>query len=65
MSDIIKDCNNQVSSKRIAGLIGFALLFSAFLLEGFSEIKFNDIHFQTLAFACGGLLGIGVLEKKQ
>ena len=63
MTKILCDNQDKLSSKRLAGLIGFACLLLMLTIEPFIANKFSDAKFEILAVIVGGILSAGVFEK--
>ena len=64
MKNCIIDKNGKLSSKRVAGLIVIAVCVVAFALDGIGIANVNENMFFSLCPLGGGLIGVGVLEKK-
>ncbi len=61
---LLRDTNNNISSKRVAGYVIFAVVLFAFVGDLFEKLEINESVANTLAMSAAALLGIGTFEKK-
>ena len=61
---LLRDTNNNLSSKRVAGYIVLAVVLFAFVSDLFEAMVINESVANTLAMSAAALLGIGTFEKK-
>jgi len=62
--NLLKDANNNWSSKRIAGYVIFSVVLFAFVGDLFEKMEINESVANTLIMSAAALLGIGTFEKK-
>ena len=61
---LLRDTNNNLSSKRVAGYVVLAVVLFAFTADLFDKMEINESVANTLAMSAATLLGIGTFEKK-
>ena len=61
---LLRDTNNNLSSKRVAGYVVLAVVLFAFVSDLFKAMEINESVANTLAMSAAALLGIGTFEKK-
>ena len=61
---LLRDTNNNLSSKRIAGYVIFSVVLLAFVGDLFEKMEINESVANTLIMSAAALLGIGTFEKK-
>ena len=61
---LLRDTNNNLSSKRVAGYVVFAVVLFAFVGDLFEKLEINESVANTLIVSAAALLGIGTFEKK-
>jgi hypothetical protein len=61
---LLRDTNNNLSSKRVAGYAIFAVVLFAFVADLFEKLVINESVANTLIMSAAALLGIGTFEKK-
>ena len=61
---LLRDTNNNLSSKRVAGYVVLAVVLFAFVSDLFEAMEINESVANTLAMSAAALLGIGTFEKK-
>jgi len=61
---LLRDTNNNLSSKRVAGYVVFAVVLFAFVGDLFEKLVINESVANTLIVSAAALLGIGTFEKK-
>ena len=61
---LLKDANNNWSSKRIAGYVILSIVLFAFVGDLFEKLAINESVANTLIMSAAALLGIGTFEKK-
>ena len=61
---LLRDTNNNLSSKRVAGYVVLAVVLFAFVSDLFDKMEINESVANTLAMSAAALLGIGTFEKK-
>jgi len=61
---LLKDVNNNLSSKRVAGYVILFIVLIAFIMDLFDTKKINESVANTLIMSAAALLGIGTFEKK-
>ena len=62
--NLLRDTNNNLSSKRVAGYVVFAVVLFAFVGDLFEKLVINESVANTLIMSAAALLGIGTFEKK-
>ena len=61
---LLRDTNNNLSSKRVAGYVVLAVVLFAFVGDLFEKLVINESVANTLIMSAAALLGIGTFEKK-
>ena len=61
---LLRDTNNNLSSKRVAGYVVLAVVLFAFVSDLFDKMEINESVANTLIMSAAALLGIGTFEKK-
>ena len=61
---LLRDKNNNLSSKRVAGYVVLAVVLFAFVGDLFEKLEINESVANTLAMYAAALLGIGTFENK-
>jgi hypothetical membrane protein len=61
---LLRDVNNNLSSKRVAGYVVLAVVLIAFVGDLFEKMDINESVANTLIMSAAALLGIGTFEKK-
>ena len=61
---LLRDANNNLSSKRVAGYVVLAVVLIAFVGDLFEQMDINESVANTLIMSAAALLGIGTFEKK-
>ena len=61
---LLRDTNNNLSSKRVAGYAVLAVDLFAFVGDLFEKLVINESVANTLIMSAAALLGIGTFEKK-
>ena len=61
---LLRDTNNNLSSKRVAGYVVLVVVLFAFVSDLFEAMVINESVANTLAMSAAALLGIGTFEKK-
>tara|TARA_R110001606_G_scaffold386406_1_gene550441 strand:- start:302 stop:496 length:195 start_codon:yes stop_codon:yes gene_type:complete len=61
---LLRDTNNNLSSKRVAGYVVLAVVLFAFVSDLCDTMEINESVANTLAMSAAALLGIGTFEKK-
>jgi len=61
---LLRDANNNWSSKRIAGYVILSIVLFAFVGDLFEKLEINESVANTLIMSAAALLGIGTFEKK-
>jgi len=61
---LLRDTNNNLSSKRVAGYVVLIVVLFAFVSDLFKAMEINESVANTLAMSAAALLGIGTFEKK-
>ena len=61
---LLRDTNNNLSSKRVAGYVIFAFVLFAFVGDLFEKLVINESVANTLIMSAAALLGIGTFERK-
>ena len=61
---LLRDTNNNLSSKRIAGYAALSVVLFAFVGDLFEKLVINESVANTLAMSAAALLGIGTFKKK-
>ena len=61
---LLRDTNNNLSSKRVAGYVILSVVLFAFVSDLFDAMEINESVANTLAMSAAALLGIGTFEKK-
>jgi hypothetical protein len=61
---LLRDTNNNLSSKRVAGYVVFAVVLFAFVGDLFEKLVINESVANTLIVSAAALLGIGTFERK-
>ena len=61
---LLRDANNNLSSKRVAGYVVLAVVLIAFVGDLFEKMDINESVANTLIMSAAALLGIGTFEKK-
>ncbi len=61
---LLKDANNNLSSKRVAGYAVLSVVLCAFVGDLFERLEINESVANTLIMSAAALLGIGTFEKK-
>ena len=61
---LLRDTNNNLSSKRVAGYVVLAVVLFAFVSDLFEAMEINESVANTLAMSAATLLGIGTFERK-
>ena len=61
---LLRDTNNNLSSKRVAGYVVLAVVLFAFVSDLFKAMEINESVANTLIVSAAALLGIGTFEKK-
>ncbi len=61
---LLRDTNNNLSSKRVAGYVVLAVVLFAFVSDLCGTMEINESVANTLAMSAAALLGIGTFEKK-
>jgi len=61
---LLRDANNNLSSKRIAGYAVLSVVLCAFVGDLFEKMEINESVANTLIMSAATLLGIGTFEKK-
>jgi hypothetical protein len=60
---LLRDANNNLSSKRVAGYVVLAVVLIAFVGDLFEKIEINESVANTLIMSAAALLGIGTFER--
>jgi hypothetical protein len=58
---LLRDANNNLSSKRVAGYVVLAVVLFAFVGDLFEKLEINE---SVANMSAAALLGIGTFEKK-
>ena len=61
---LLRDTNNNLSSKRVAGYAVLSVVLFAFVGDLFEKLVINESVANTLIMYAAALLGIGTFEKK-
>ena len=61
---LLRDVNNNLSSKRVAGYVVLAVVLIAFVGDLFEKMDINESVANTLIMSAAALLGIGTFEKR-
>ena len=61
---LLRDTNNNLSSKRVAGYAVLAVVLFAFVGDLFEKLVINESVDNTLIMSAAALLGIGTFERK-
>ena len=61
---LLRDANNNLSSKRVAGYVVLSVVLIAFVGDLFEKMEINESVANTLIMCAAALLGIGTFEKK-
>ena len=61
---LLRETNNNLSSKRVAGYVVFAVVLFAFVGDLFEKLVINESVANTLIVSAAALLGIGTFERK-
>jgi hypothetical membrane protein len=61
---LLRDTNNNLSSKRVAGYVVLAVVLFAFVGDLFEKLEINESVANTLIVSAAALLGIGTFERK-
>ena len=61
---LLRDKNNNLSSKKVAGYVVLAVVLFAFVGDLFEKLEINESVANTLAMSAAALLGIGTFENK-
>lgn len=61
---LLRDANNNLSSKRVAGYVVLAVVLIAFVGDLFEKMDINESVANTLIMSAAALLGIGTFEKR-
>jgi hypothetical protein len=61
---LLRDANNNLSSKRIAGYVVLSVVLCAFVVDLFEKLEINESVANTLVMSAAALLGLGTFEKK-
>ncbi len=61
---LLRDANNNLSSKRVAGYVVLSVVLIAFVGDLFEKMEINESVANTLIMSAAALLGIGTFEKK-
>jgi hypothetical protein len=61
---LLRDTNNNISSKRVAGYAVLSFVLFAFVGDLFEKLVINESVANTLIMSAAALLGIGTFEKK-
>jgi len=61
---LLRDVNNNLSSKRVAGYVVLAVVLIAFVGDLFEKMEINESVANTLIMSAAALLGIGTFEKR-
>lgn len=61
---LLRDVNNNLSSKRVAGYVVLAVVLIAFVGDLFEKMEINESVANTLIMSAAALLGICTFEKK-
>jgi len=61
---LLRDTNNNLSSKRVAGYVILFIVLIAFIMDLFDTKEINESVANTLIMSAAALLGIGTFEKK-
>jgi hypothetical protein len=62
---LLRDANNNWSSKRVAGFVIFSVVLAAFVFDLFEKFTINEPVANALIMAAAAMLGIGTFERKQ
>jgi len=61
---LLRDTNNNISSKRVAGYAVLSVVLCAFVGDLSERLEINESVANTLIMSAAALLGIGTFEKK-
>ena len=61
---LLRDANNNLSSKRVAGYVVLSVVLIAFIGDLSEKMEINESVANTLIMSAAALLGIGTFEKK-
>lgn len=61
---LLRDVNNNLSSKRVAGYVVLSVVLIAFVGDLFEKMDINESVANTLIMSAAALLGIGTFEKR-
>ena len=61
---LLRDTNNNLSSKRVAGYAVLSVVLCAFVGDLSERLEINESVANTLIMSAAALLGIGTFEKK-